>query len=202
MITDEEAWQSVPFNHKWVFNKLTIAQLSGINANLREIPVPKESTYIIRPIYNLSGMGLGAKEVYLIPESTERKTPLGFFWSEKIEGTHLSVDYKGIKPILTVKGTYSTLNYWDKWERVDNSLAPKLPKWLEDVSVYYPVVNVEYIDGRAIEVHLRANPDFKDNNYKEMIPVWDGDKKIKDGYIFCEDKESVLDKTRLGFLCK
>lgn len=199
--TDEEAWVGCHPLHRWVFNKLEVAKRDHkIACNPREIPVPREGWYVVRPIYNLSGMGIGAEKMYLTPETTERDVYLGYFWAEYIEGRHLSVDYRGITPILTVEGfkDIDTMYRWDKWRRIDNSEAPPLPKWLEDVAVYYPVINVEYIDGKVIEVHLRGNPDFQSDDVKEVIPVWEGNKIVSKH--FHADTEDYPYKKREGFI--
>jgi len=36
-------------------------------------------------------------------------------------------------------------------------------------------INVEYIGGKVIEIHLRYNDDFANHNADEIIPVWVGE---------------------------
>ena len=52
-----DLWDKFP-NHRWIHNKLELALLCGHNAG--PIPIlPKASGYyILRPIYNLIGLGL------------------------------------------------------------------------------------------------------------------------------------------------
>ena len=45
----------------------------------------------------------------------------------------------------------------------------------------YEYLNIEYIDGKAIEIHLRHNPDFVHGN-SVAYPVWN------DSHTFYEDK--------------
>jgi hypothetical protein len=68
-------------------------------------------------------------------------------------------------------------------------------------------INVEYIDNKIIEVHLRTSPD---PDYNELIPVWKGDEEVVDKYtklgydyiISYDDAEGFLDLPRVGFLVK
>jgi hypothetical protein len=50
----------------------------------------------------------------------------------------------------------------------------QLPTWLINLGATQEWINVEYIDGKAIEVHLRYNDDFRNHNADEIIPVWIG----------------------------
>lgn len=202
---DEEIWGDIPKEDKWVFNKLDVALKGGIKCGLREIKVPYPGHYIIRPIYNLSGMGYEASKTYLTPAITEALVPPGYFWSEELKGKHISVDYTDGEVSLVVegfKGNY-TLQYWDKWVKLKNNKAPTPPSFLEPIIKKYKHVNIEFIGGKVIEVHLRENPDFKGHNYGVLIPVWD-DKEfnVPEGYSFIKNEENYLDKKRIGFLGK
>lgn len=191
-MTDIELWKSVPDRFKWVFNKLEIASRTGLVCGLREIPVPEEGDYVVRPVYNLSGMGLDAQLMHLTPETTEYNVPTGHFWCERIGGTHKSVDYKARKPSLVVIGSHShSMWKWSVWEKVGLSEAPPIPRFLDEVSLEYPIINVEYIDNIPIEVHLRGNPDFKECE-TVVIPVWEQDSTIPpEGFTFVQDPETV-----------
>ena len=61
---DYQAWEEYP-QHSWVFNKLEVALKLGYKAGPACVPLPKTSNTlfkaIIRPIYNLYGMGISAK---------------------------------------------------------------------------------------------------------------------------------------------
>jgi hypothetical protein len=41
----------------------------------------------------------------------------------------------------------------------------------QHLKITYEKINIEYIDGKAIEVHLRHNPDFVHGN-SVAYPVW------------------------------
>ena len=67
---DEEAWVAFP-HHRWVFNKLDVAFRLGYHAGPACVPVEKDGMYIVRPIYNLYGMSVGAKKQWLRIQDAE-----------------------------------------------------------------------------------------------------------------------------------
>jgi hypothetical protein len=191
-MTDIQIWNQIPQDKKWVFNKLEVALRAGLVCGLREIPVPQEGEYVVRPVYNLSGMGLDAKVMHLTPETTEYEVPTGHFWCEKLVGIHKSVDYKSRKPVLAVRGSHTQAMWkWSVWEKISLGEAPPLPRFLDDLSLEYPLINVEYIGNIPIEVHLRGNPDFKDGQ-SVLVPVWEGDSTVPPkGFTFVSSPEVV-----------
>ena len=88
---DKDAWIVYPAHRKY-FNKLWLSQKLGYLCGPAGIAPPKKDTYIVRPIYNLYGMGLGDMELELGPDDCDALEP-GTFWCEKFEGTHRSVNY-------------------------------------------------------------------------------------------------------------
>ena len=109
---DDDAWKEYP-QHRWIFNKLEIALKFGYDAGPACIPITKSGDYIIRPTYNLYGMGLGAKIIHIdISQAKEMEehalVPPGHFWCEKFKGTHKSVDFERSsgywKPFCTIVG--------------------------------------------------------------------------------------------------
>jgi len=68
-------------------------------------------------------------------------------------------------------------------------------------------LNIEFVGGRIIEVHLRDTPDPK---YEELIPIWEDNKILVDkyeklGYTYIEshdDADGFLDVPRIGFMIK
>lgn len=187
--TDTEAWSLARPEDCWVFNKLCVARMAGVVCGLREIRVPKPNYYLVRPVTNLSGCGLGALKLWIDDFAYDLHP--GEFWSEFLEGEHISIDYINGFPELCVRGIKSK-NYdfvhWEKWEKCNTVVMP--PEFITPLFNRYPVVNCEYIGGKLIEVHLRANPDFQYGN-SEMIPVWEGqtpaDALLEDGWTYIPD---------------
>ena len=89
--TDEQAWEEYP-NYREFFNKLTVAESQKLKCGPGGVKVPYEGHYMVRPTYNLYGMGAGAEKKYLTPETSNKVAP-GFFWCEWLEGIHMSFTY-------------------------------------------------------------------------------------------------------------
>ena len=67
---DYQAWIAYP-EYRWIFNKLEIALKLGYQAGPACVPLPPVPYHfkaVVRPIYNLYGMGVGAKVHTFIPE--------------------------------------------------------------------------------------------------------------------------------------
>ena len=64
VIDDYHAWEAYP-QYRWVFNKLELSLRLGYHAGPAGIPVKHTGWYIVRPIYNPYGMGIGAHKKWL-----------------------------------------------------------------------------------------------------------------------------------------
>ena len=213
--TDEEAWYQYPHHRQW-FNKLYVAEQFGYNCGPSGTAPKEEGVYVIRPIYNLSGMGLGA-EVKTIKAEDFSATPPGKFWCEYLQGKHLSANYVWEWDRDQINGKWVGVSCWEgtnmpinltkfvEWKR--SSYIPKVP---EKLSILRDAknINVEYKGDQVIEVHLRHSPD---PDYDHIIPVWASDFGVKKehmeihGFNFIEsydDADGFLDDPRVGFLVK
>lgn len=208
-MTDEDAWNQYPQHRKW-FNKLYLASVLGYNCGPCGVGPNKTAQYIVRPIYNLSGMGVGAK-VSVIHKGDPSKVPPGYFWCERFIGEHLSVDYRNDKGVWVVDCVYKgfkgeSINLFHKWHRI-NKTPPRLPNLLTELAKDYTIqiLNVEFIGDKVIEVHLRGSPDPK---YHHMIPIYvSTSSKRYDPYFNSwkfvsdyDDADGFLDDPRIGFL--
>jgi hypothetical protein len=168
--TDEQAWVAAEVNDLWLFDKLILSRKLGYKCGPAGIPVSTPGNYIVRPISNLKGMGIGASVRY-IQDSTDH-LPAGYFWCEIFAGRHISVDYNYGVPVLAVEGFREAddpLYRFSKWVKVGDLYHIPL-----EVSVLrkFEHANIEFIGNKIIEVHLRGNPDFVYNN-SIAIPVWE-----------------------------
>ena len=216
---DDQAYQKYPHHRKW-FNKLYIAELFGYKCGPAGVDIPEDGTYVIRPIYNLSGMGIGA-HVKELKAGDSRSVPAGYFWCEYLTGKHYSANYKWVydrdmqdgkwlqpwKGFSCWEGTNMPINLtkFVEWKRSD--YIPEVPDelvCLRDVGV----INVEFKGNQVIEVHLRTSTDPE---YDHIIPVWASDigKKKEHmemhGFYFVEaydDADGQLEDPRIGFLVK
>ena len=192
--TDYEAWLRAELDDLWVFDKLIVARKAGHICGPRGMRVPKPGMYMVRPVTNLSGMGEGARKIY-IEGSTDHLHP-GEFWSEFFDGEHLSIDYRGVDTVLSVRGIKDKVFPYQRfthWQKVEYSVP--LPQMLVRMCLRYKYINCEFIGGKLIEIHLRGNPDFFYGN-TQAIPVWPGESlEPPEGFRFIPD---VDEDERIG----
>ena len=191
VIEDYHAWEAYP-HYRWIFNKLEVSLRLGYHAGPAGIPVDKTGWYIVRPVYNPYGMGIGAHKKWLDVDwqdamSDHKHIPPGYFWCEWFEGAHYSIDYKRGK---NWKGTHSDwipLNATQGFHHSDDNLTKfqswriiepphiDLPQWVHDIDV--EELNVEFKDDKITEIHLRSGNDIAllGNIGTEFYPIWQGD---------------------------
>jgi hypothetical protein len=192
---DYLAWKNTKNKDLWIFDKLILSRKLGYICGPAGAPVPKAGNYIVRPITNIYGMSQGASIQYLDKSSTIEP---GYFWCEIFKGKHLSVDYFCKSQVLCVQGfndDIRKLYKWKRWEKTEDQIS--FPSELNELQ--YEWINIEYINGKIIEVHLRKNPDFDGHNSDYIIPVWNMENlELKNGEIFV----SKNDGNRLGYIYK
>lgn len=208
---DCKAWEKYPHHHNW-FNKLWLSEKLGYECGPCGTTPKNGGTYIVRPIYNLSGMGVGASLKQLTPDDYSQVPP-GYFWCEVFTGYQFSATFefvcdinpywKGISCFQGVR-TNSEMFRFSKWERTD--YFPPVPRIFNELSDVKRI-NIEFKGDAAIEVHLRDTPDPQCD---EFIPIWqdakkDIDKYLKMGYTYqdsYDDADGFLKTPRLGFMIK
>lgn len=172
--TDVEAiaWKNARDEDLWIFDKLIVSKRLGYVCGPVGMVVPFPGEYIVRPCVNIPGMGKDASFRYIKDDT--KHLPAGHFWCEVFKGRHLSIDYKDGVQVLAVEGTRKTYELWRffKWEKVEDKIP--LPSIFHSLIKKYEYINIEYINGKAIEIHLRSNPDFVYGN-SVSYPVWDDD---------------------------
>jgi hypothetical protein len=190
----DDEWNHIHPLDLWVYNKLFLSRVLGYTCGPAGSTVPKPDFYIVRPSFNLLGMGRFARKEW-IESNTEHLHPAEF-WCEIFEGNHLSVDFYHQKAELVVLGTREDSDpyyKWKKWEKIDKIVD--FPEILKDLKGDYDWINCEFIGGRLIEVHFRRNPDFRYGN-SVAIPVWDDEEEKNMRFI--EDSDYL----RKGFYIK
>ena len=187
-----KAWRNCNPDDLWIFDKLIVSRKLGYVCGPVGIDVPKPGQYIVRPCCNIPGMGRGAKKVYLEKDTYNHPDCLpGYFWCELFEGRHISVDYFRGLPILSVEGFRENKDdpfyRFSRWEKVEHDWP--LPIEFYTLTKKYEFINVEFIDNKVIEVHLRHNPDFTYGN-SIMIPVWqDQQISVPEGFRYIESND-------------
>lgn len=193
-LNSSDEWNNIHPSDLWVYNKLFLSRVLGYNCGPVGTVVPKPDFYIVRPSFNLLGMGRFSRKEW-IEDNTEHLHP-SEFWSEIFIGEHLSVDFHCQKAELVVLGTRNEQDpyyKWKKWEKVNMDV--EFPSILKDLKGDYEYINCEFIGNNLIEVHFRQNPDFRYNN-SVAIPVWDDEEY--DNMEFVEDNDYL----RKGFYIK
>ena len=206
---DYQTYAKYSHHRKW-FNKLWLSETLGYDCGPSGIFPDKSGWYIVRPIMNLSGMSVGAEKKY-IEEKDITKVQPGYFWCEWFEGNQYSVTFERVKNKWLQTSCWKAdrdideLYKFKKWMRYDHKIF-RLPKFFDGLSDL-DAINVEFIDDRPIEVHLRRSPDPDCN---EFIPIWEGEQYLVDkyevmGYSYTESYDSAdgfLKTPRLGFMIK
>lgn len=174
---DCDAWNRYP-RHRWLFNKLELSLKLGYQAGPGGTSVPSHKNYIVRPIYNLSGMGVGARKIKIGPGDHHSVKP-GEFWCEYFDGPNVSVDYEWdmvdgervLRPVFAAQGfrTSPELYRFNAWKRIQPPHW-KLPDWISDLQDV-PRFNIEFIHDNIIEIHLRPGVDFPEDS-TQLIPIW------------------------------
>jgi len=191
VIEDYQAWEAYP-NYRWVFNKLELSLQLGYHAGPAGIPVKQHGNYIIRPIYNPYGMGIGAHKKWLSPimedeMACHKHIPPGYFWCEWFEGNHYSIDYKRSKNWKGTPADWVPLNATQGFHYSDDNLSKfscwriiepphiDLPQWVHDIDV--EELNIEFKGDKITEIHLRSGNDIAllGNIGTEFYPIWQGD---------------------------
>lgn len=171
-IDDKDVWSQCPVDYLWIYDKLILARKNGFVAGPAGCAVPHEGWYIVRPITNIRMLSRGARRQWLTPADTDL-VPDGYFWCEWFEGRHTTVDfYHGVQK-LAVEGfrdDAARLDRFCRWTKITDQYT--FPTILGDLWRLTPWVNVEYVDGKIIEVHLRWNDDFSNHNSDTIYPVW------------------------------
>ena len=197
-IDDKDVWAQCPIDYLWIYDKLILSRKLGYLAGPAGIAVPREGWYIVRPITNIRMMSRGAQKLWLTPAETDL-IPDGFFWTEWFQGRHTSVDFHYGQQHLAVEGFRNSdrLDRFSRWERIDDRYP--FPSVLSELWRMTSWINVEYVDGKIIEVHLRWNDDFSNHNSDVIYPVWRDDPSAQPPGTIWYDSPSG---DRLGFWVK
>lgn len=208
MNDDTDAWIKYP-KHRNFFNKLWLSDQLGYKCGPAGLPPLQSGEYVVRPIYNLRGMGLGARFEWIEANDWNALDP-GYFWCEKFTGRHISASFEFVhgkigqwKPVSAFEGFRdkdAPLYKFNKWIKVSVDDVPFVPRLLNVLSDVKHI-NIEFIGNKVIEVHLRETPD---PDYDELIPVWESDQiESSNQFIKSEDDaDGRLPEKRLGFFVR
>ena len=207
-MNDAEAYREYPYLTHW-YNKLWLSEQLKYRCGPAGLAPDVSGWYVVRPITNLSGMGVGAKKIWIDAGDLHHVQP-GYFWCEWFDGRQYTVTYcwEGWSwiPVSCWEGIKNDedLSKFSKWIRSDH--YPPLGILFHELSDL-EMINIEYIEDNPIEVHLRAS---SDPDYNELIPVWEGQENMVDKPAFVDysyissydDGDGFLETPRIGFLVK
>jgi hypothetical protein len=166
-LKDYDAYESYP-EFRWAYNKLLIAEKQGLLCAPHGV-VPPHFPVFSKPIYNLNTMGADSRVLHNRAEYDEHRTA-GHMWSELLVGEHISTD------VLVLSGTVVWHSHtrghplaegtFDRWD-VNVQCSEKLLLYLnsfvrQNFSNYSGSMNLETINGRIIETHLRFADQWPD----------------------------------------
>ena len=164
---DADAWSWFPA-HRWVYDKLAIAQSQGIAAAPHGV-MPSAFPVFSKPIVNLRGMGVGSRVIASVEDYYSALTP-GHFWMELLQGEHVSSDVavENGRPVWWRHATGiprpgGTFDRWVVHADTRPTLEAACGAWIgTHLSDYTGMLNLETIGGRIIEVHLRFADQWPD----------------------------------------
>ena len=156
---DESAWLYYP-KYRHVYNKMWVCETQGISHAPYGI-LPPSYPVFYKPIINLDGMG---KNSFLIEKRKhfDSVENIPGFWMEYLQGDHIShdlvVDSGKIFFYHSMIGFPDTEGKFDYWAPVEtpDKVKKYIKKWIKaNLGDYRGCLNIETIDGKIIECHLR-----------------------------------------------
>jgi len=157
---DPDCWLLYP-QHRWVYNKLTIAESQGVACGPHGVP-PESFPVFSKPIFNLKGMGIGSTVVCNEEVMAALYHP-GHFWMELFSGDHVSTDCAVVggevrwqRHATGLAGEGGTFECWTIEAGNRGKLETKIADWVKrHMAGYTGMMNFESIGGGLIEAHLR-----------------------------------------------
>jgi hypothetical protein len=157
---DPDAWIWYP-EHRWVYNKLKIAESQGLDCGPHGV-MPERYPVFSKPMMNLKGMGIGSCVIEQSSDFDHHYQP-GHMWMPLLEGAHVSTDCavengsaKWICHATGVPWNNGMFKYWTIHAAAMPSLDAYLSDWIgRHMKKYTGMMNFETIGGRIIETHLR-----------------------------------------------
>ncbi|GES61342.1 hypothetical protein ATEIFO6365_0011000100 [Aspergillus terreus] len=175
--TDSAAYEIFP-GFRWVYNKLTIAELQGIACGPHGTQPPLDMYPIFsKPIYNLGGMAANARHIATPTDYLHSLTP-GHMWSACLQGEHYSTDIAVVQGqaiwLSHTRGLPGPKQTWDYWEvnvSAPSDLNQTITTFIETyLKTYTGMLNMETIGNKIIEVHLRFSPQWPDLYGEQFLP--------------------------------
>lgn len=164
---DGDAWAWYP-QHKWVYNKLTVAESQGLPCGPHGLEPPGFPVFS-KPVFNMRGMGAGSRILRTRREYLANRRP-GHIWMPLFEGEHLSTDVAVVggkaqwwRHTIGAPLEGGMFDHWLVLAEPRPEVEAYCGEWLErNLAEYTGMVNLETIGARIIEVHLRFADQWPD----------------------------------------
>lgn len=164
---DPDCWALYP-RHRWVYDKLMIAQSQGLTAGPHGV-MPPAFPVFSKPTVNLKGMGAGSRVIRARKEYLHSLTP-GHMWMPLLKGAHVSTDVALVdgrarwwRHAVGRPSGGGTFDYWKVEAKARPRLEARLAAWaLYEFRGYTGVANFETIGDTIIEAHLRFTDQWPD----------------------------------------
>lgn len=170
---DCDVWKFIAGEDAWIYDKLILSRRLGYLCGPAGVAPEQSGNYIVRPISNYRMMGRGSSLMHI--EAGQDVIPDGYFWSEAFTGRHLTFDYRYGVQCLAAEGfkNDTRTDRFSSWKKTDD--VYHLPDFLHAIALKYEWMNIEAIDNKIVEVHLRYNDDFAEHDADEIVPIWKED---------------------------
>lgn len=157
---DPDCWHLFPA-HRWIYDKLKIAETQGLVAGPHGVAPPAFPVFS-KPITNLKGMGIGSRVIRSAAEMEHHYQP-GHMWMPLLDGDHVSTDCAvedgQIMWLRHASGSPwddGMFRYWTVHAAPSPDLERQLRVWVSaHMAGYTGMMNFETIGGAIIEAHLR-----------------------------------------------
>ncbi len=194
---DGDAYLLFP-KFRWIYNKLLIAESQGLACGLHGM-APETFPVFSKPVYNMRGMGAGSR-IFRTSRDYQLNQRPGHMWMELLKGEHVSTDAAVVdgeprwwRHVTGKSIDEGMFDYWAVLAEAHPQIEDDCGQWLRtNLRGYTGMVNLETIDARIIEVHLRFSdqwPDLYGAGWTEALVrlyaegVWDyPDDDRRDGY--------------------
>ena len=179
-VSDAAAWHLNPGLRR-VYDKLAVALgqemlAAPCGVSPMALGVAPQQPVFVKPIINLAGMSLDAR----VAQADQVAAWPGLFWSEWLQGEHISTDALMLDGEVRLQVHSRASAQKDRqralWWRVGVSLPLRdalVARWLQaQLPGYTGLCNLETIDGRVIEAHLRGSNGFFDLYGAAFMSRW------------------------------
>jgi hypothetical protein len=164
---DPDCYQLYP-KHRWIYNKLAIAETQALVHGPHGIAPPAFPVFS-KPIYNLRGMGLEARAIGSLEEYKQVQQP-GHMWMQLLMGEHLSSDVALVdgqprwwRHVVGKALPQGAFDYWTVLAKPRPALERHCGEWLRtNLAGYTGMANLETIGDKIIEAHLRFSDQWPD----------------------------------------